>query len=318
MSPHSLRARGTAVVCMTPVRQGTSSIEEAIGLFDLLYNRHAAALDEEPIMKIKELLQTWDDHFAKYGTLADAPRSGRPSLLSNEEAAQLAKVFAAGIKYTPQRPDGSPMQEAHRYFRSIEDGVRSSTTLSEALEKYKITARQLLARMRRAMPELQRVHLQYKLCFTAAQRAARMAAAQQLLRTATLARLVNVLWIDCATINVLWKNGEHDVWLDSSDPQAQLPRTPEEGLGAARCKLKFIMAVHALHGGVYMEQTSGSKALPRSAAFKNQYWRHRNYKVSIKVPAGCPCTTVGLPPTALRARAVYGSLLPPVGNSSEP
>jgi len=273
---HPPAARMAAVTVMAPVLAGTMQTKEAVELFNKLYN----GTTQHPVQKVDQFLKRWAEHYQKHGHVEDAPRSGRPSTLAEDEATQLAKFLKAGTHFMPMPTEVEPDPRAvHRFFTSVQDAVDHCPTLSEACNKHNIRPRQLLRRLLAVDGNLVRRMTDYKLPFTPAQMAARMEAASQLLRM-PMADLQRVVWIDCATFWVDPTNLNQVVWCDRSDARVEAVVTAHGEPSHKKYKLKFIVAVSGSHGPVYMEFVSGTTDMQRAKGFSDITGHEGPYHVS--------------------------------------
>lgn len=235
-------------------------------------------------------LQTWWQHFNKYGSVADGARSGRPYKISKEEALQASEIVKAGRLVT-RKVHGKTVEHLVHYT-SIAEAVREEPTLQQLVTDKDITPEQLLHAMHVHDPDLVRRRIFFKHSFTPDQLEERLQYAKA--RLHHLEKIPfhpqNIIFIDESSI-VINKSTKSNVyvWCDKHDINFSdvCPRKlPKEGSVTVR----FIVAVSAhpafaAKGGVvYMDFTTGTTDIHRR---HNKLWDgpllvgNQKYRVSM-------------------------------------
>lgn len=109
-------------------------------------------------------VQRWAERFQETGTLEDAPRSGRPSVVPRQEVLECAEVMRAGVV-----DDGG----VHHHWRNIDDDAGADSIFDMVCNSYGVTRKQLFAAMREYDQELHRRRQEVKWLFSPIERRVR-------------------------------------------------------------------------------------------------------------------------------------------------
>jgi hypothetical protein len=219
-------------------------------------------------------LRDWWEHFIQRGSIADAPRSGRPHKISLDVARRAAAIVKAG-KWVVEKRRG--ILVFHRvHYTSIGEAVRQNAQLAGLVQHLNINHHQLLHAMHMADPTLVRRKIFFKHLFTANELAARQQFAKDCLRYWLFwpRHLGNfqqhVIFIDESSIAVnKFTKSDVYVWCDDSDVRFRdvCPRQlRKKGDGIV---VRFIVAVTAhpafasTGGLVYVDLTTGTTDIQR-------------------------------------------------------
>jgi hypothetical protein len=127
-----------------------------------------------------DYLRRWWKNFLERGSIADAPRSGRPHKINHEDACRAAAIVKAG-KLVLEKQGG--VLVIHRvHYTSIAEAVRQDAELQLIVNKLHVNHEQLLHAMHMADPGLVRRKIFFKHLFTPKQLAARQQFAGDCLR----------------------------------------------------------------------------------------------------------------------------------------
>lgn len=257
---HPALARMAARVVMNAVSTGQIPKSEAVPMFEQLYNAKA----ERRVKKVNKFLKQWGKPTDDDANLADAPRSGRPSPLTEEAVQQLLPLIKKGTRL------GSlnfPGPTERRLFSGIEDAMRHSPAVNELVEQAGVQPRTVLARLFAADPNLVWRSVDVKRQFTAQQLQDRQACARALLALHPSA-ISNTTFIDCATFYLRCSHLQQWVLCDEEEFQDHPPKTlPPEAL-CLKGQLRVIAAVHPVLGLVWLDFVSGTTDIQRSDTFK--------------------------------------------------
>jgi hypothetical protein len=223
--------------------------------------------------KSHDYLKRWWNNFMHFGSVADAPRSGRPHKISLDGARRAAAIVKTGRWLVENRRGGVAFHRVH--YTSIGEAVRLNVALQNFVQRHNINHHQLLHAMRMADPTLARRKIFFKHLFTAKELASRREFAMSCLRywmfwPSQLGNfLEHIIFIDESSIAVnKFTRSDVYVWCDSSDVSFRdvCPRQLAKGPGIV---VRFIVAVtshpaFASKGGVvYVELTSGTTDIQR-------------------------------------------------------
>ena len=203
-------------------------------------------------------------------TLEDAARSGRPRLLSLEEAQRAAAFVKKGRWVKVKARKGTH----HRlvYFTSIQDAVDHTPELQKILEDNQISVAQLRAAMHAADPDLVRRRIAFKRALSKEEKEERVKTAQELIqqyeRDSSL--LQNMIFIDETSIVLQGGGHEHvAVWCDKHDVDFNDVCPLPIGHKQEPTKVHIIAAVSAhpafkaSNGLVYVDFTTGTSHIHR-------------------------------------------------------
>lgn len=231
-------------------------------------------------------------NFINTGSVNDAPRSGRPPLLPDEEAARAAELVKQG-QWLWRLPRSLNLK-TQVLFRSIPQAIHAVPELGQICRDYGITSDQLRTAMERVDPDLTRHTLNFKYAHSA-----ELLTERQDFSKRMLGSLAPTAAARAAQLNkmIFWDEGgvaisalEHQsiqVWGSREAMQScdvlHLPAVR----GQADCKIHFGIGVTAHpkfeeHNGlVHFDFTTGTTHLKRlHNKFADDGGEEREYRVS--------------------------------------
>lgn len=119
-----------------------------------------------------EFLQTHWQHFWEHGDLRDDPRTGRPVIISDEDAVAASELLKDGQKVTRNIKGDSI--DLITGFATMLDALEAEPELRAIADKYDATAEQLYAAVHRVDPHLCQRSMVFKPAFTSAEKSRRM------------------------------------------------------------------------------------------------------------------------------------------------
>jgi hypothetical protein len=131
------------------------------------------AEDPKPVLKGR-----WD-HFVEYGDVEDNLRTGRPVLISREDALTASTAIKAGRLHTKTRKGHTITLIS--YFTTVRQATVESDAVKGVMQKYNCTPHQLYNAMMREDPNLGRRSFALKYRLTEKEKAARKSFCKQLL-----------------------------------------------------------------------------------------------------------------------------------------
>lgn len=212
----------------------------------------------------KTFLERWWTRFKEDGTLEDRPRTGRPPIISAEEALRASVILKNG-RYVDTKYKGKTYQELTGY-PTVESAIEDNEWLRNLVISKHISADQLREAMLAHDPDLGRHRVVFKRKFSDAEMQARVDFSEAMLAKlkANPSFLQNVVFIDEASFIIHSKSKDVvHVWADkhahcfSDVCPLDIPEGDE-------IKVRFICAVSAhpkfaAKGGlVYMDFTTGT------------------------------------------------------------
>lgn len=214
-------------------------------------------------------LRTWWARFRLWGSVHDAARSGRPTIIPDADALKAASLVKEG-RWVEKKVKGKTVKHLVHYT-SISQAVRVNEELRNMVARLGVSPEQLLHAMHEVDPDLVRRKIFFKHSFTPDELGQRMRFATFCLGMQQVSGhlLSNTIFIDESSI-VINKHTKSDVyvWCDKHDLNFSdvCPRKlPKEGSVTVR----FIVAVSAhpafsARGGlVYMDFTTGTTNINR-------------------------------------------------------
>lgn len=212
--------------------------------------------------------------FTTTGSVADAPRSGRPPLIPDEEAARAAELVKQG-RWVWRQPKSQGVRE-QVLFRSIAQAIRELPELATLCHQYGVTSSQLRCAMERADPDLTLHTLHLKYAHSAEQLEERQGfclgklAALPESPSQRMALLDSMVWCDegGVAISALEQRSVRVWGSKAAKPSCDVLHLPA-AKGQKDCKLHFFIAVssHPAYRGsnglVYFEFTTGTSAMRR-------------------------------------------------------
>lgn len=219
------------------------------------------------------LVRIWE-HFYDHGTLADMPRSGRPTNIPAAVAKEAAALVKEGEWVSVVR-QGTALRKKV-YYTSIFHAVSKLDRLREIMQQYDVDCRGLLHAMHQHDPDLTQRSIYFKYEFPPELLQARVTTTAELLenlpppgaeRRAWLDRLI---WIDEGGVMLSdYAKKSVKVWCSKHDfnrnDVVHLPHVR----GQDECKVHFILAVTShprfmgKNGLVYWEFTTGTTNIRR-------------------------------------------------------
>lgn len=197
---------------------------------------------------LSRAVANWEER----GTIRDAPRTGAPTKVTDEEAVRAVELLWAGFK------DAEGQQQ---YYSSLQHALDTCPALEDlrrgCAHGKGVTAETLLTHMKRVEPRLRKRRVEFRRELSPANRRERVAASTKLLLWGT-SRLRRVFWIDAAT-----------VWLVPKGMRVLAPPGCELVVEDSRLnntkrmqKLKFYVCVNAIFGPVMLKFVTGTTGLP--------------------------------------------------------
>jgi hypothetical protein len=235
----------------------------------------------------KVFITQWATRFVSTGGVDDAPRSGRPRIIPEEDAQQVATLLAEG--YNPQHTASTSQGPAQPSFpfKSFAEAILLNPIIGAIVSAYQASRRTWLQAIHNAMPSLGRRKLEYKKVLTPDNKAERMAVAQRhLARMKKHPRILEtVVWIDCASV---WIGNLNDVgymhWCDTTAVKDRMPLKSNLVEGGKHIKLNFIAAVNARGGLVWLDFVSGTTEPVKRSAQHIKEFGAVAYEVSHMLP----------------------------------
>lgn len=253
-------------------------------------------------------------------TLEDAARSGRPRLLSLEEAQRAAAFVKKGRWVKVKVKKGT--QHRLVYFTSIQDAVDHTPELKKIIDDNQISVAQLRAAMHAADPDLVRRRITFKRALSKEEKEERVKTAQQLIQEYERdpSFLQNMIFIDETSIVLQGGGHEHvAVWCDKHDVDFNDVCPLPIGHKQEPTKVHVIAAVSAHpafkanNGLVYVDFTTGTSHIHRRHNKRmDGSTRVPDYNYQVGVLLGCykgvntqiPCSAVAM--RKARCRGSWG------------
>lgn len=216
-----------------------------------------------------DYLHRYWKNFQEDGSVFDAARTGRPRIITREDALIAAGLVKQG-KVTTKKVGRKEITYI-RYYTSIAQAVRECPMLGQICHDCHATPEQLLAAMHYWDPTLVRRRVFLKHSFTPAQMEARMAYAADMLQryAADPSFLHNIIFIDEASIVISDKmRSDIHVWCQAHDLNFT-DVCPIENHGKEEVTVRWICAVSAhpafakTGGLVYLDFTTGTTDIKR-------------------------------------------------------
>ena len=126
--------------------------------------------EDHAVFCMRHFNNLWDR-----GTVADKPRSGRPSLIEAKDARAAGELLMAGYWKTVKVKGGKGRTEERLFnYTTVAEAVSKNEQLRHIFERYECSDRLMLDNIHRLCPDLRRVRLVSHHEFTAAEMEARM------------------------------------------------------------------------------------------------------------------------------------------------
>lgn len=240
-------------------------------------DQHPDAADKVSTAVLK---RTWL-HFLQWGDVGDAPRPGRPVLISRQDALAASELLKKG-KSLIKHVDGGTIQYIV-YFTTVNEAIRLLPQLKDIIDKYDVSAHQLYHAMKREDPYLERRSVVLRPAFTEQQKQGRISwcldtLAQMGETTAEQAGfLARVVQVDEGKVSYTTKSKAHvRVYHDSREPMLHDYVCLPEVEGEEELSVHFVICVSphpgfaSTNGLVYFEFTTGTDYIRRLHNTKGQ------------------------------------------------
>jgi hypothetical protein len=237
-------------------------------------------------------LRHWWLAFITTGSIDDAPRSGRPTLVPDDVAAEAAELVKAG--QWVQQVAGQQRYRVQVLFRSIPQAIRAVPRLGQICHIFGVTSEQLRNAMERVDPNL----VQRTLCFKYAHSAEQLQTRQTFGRAQRAAvgrtpaewapEMDRMVWWDEGGLSLSSNENRHiRVWVDKDTLQGYDVLHWPAASGRGDCKIHFGIGVTShpafirSNGLVYFEFTTGTTFMKRlHNKFAEDGGEEHQYKVS--------------------------------------
>lgn len=288
VSKGMLRARIFALICFFSVGE---KINKAVKRFNDEWNSK-----ESPTIKnVARFINLRVKHFRQSGTVADAPRGGRPRKLPNKVVQWACDLFKEGYTVMRPRPPGPGMETVQCFYTSIHDACKKNGTLAWVCSEYTVSPETLLDNMKAIDPNLVRRSTDVKVEHTAQQKLNRQRVAIDCMERLTKDKLSvqRVTWIDASSIELSNPaKMNHLVYCDKRDTRVCHVIADPRFSTSKKIYLKFVAAVNYDNGPVYLDFTTGTTALKR---YEEHPEPKKSYLVSQMLPSCCWLTLQGWP-----------------------
>lgn len=223
---------------------------------------------------VKQFLERMWNSFMTTGSVADAPRSGRPSKIPLNVALRAAELVKAG-KWVWVKPKSQGIKR-QVCFTSISQAIKELQELQDIITKYNATDEQLRKRMLKADDDLKFITLHMKYDHTAAEMQLREAFCKQQLEDAKhvpggmAAFLESLIFCDEAAVTLSDNSSTKvHVWASKAAMAQNTVLHMPHLKNHKQCKIHFFIAVSGhpafahKNGLVYWDFTTGTTALRR-------------------------------------------------------
>lgn len=203
-------------------------------------------------------IQHWGTHFLATGSVFDKQKSGRPPVISDEHANQLADLLVEGLHITVKR------LQVWRGFRGLADARRHSTKVQDILDEYPpdLDLKSVQRRINHVAPWLPACKrtVDFKTELDPATKVERVKVSRELQKK-TLEELKGVVFIDAKKVHVQPGKG-YAVYDRDKERVVEDPRLPK-GKFDSGIVLNYYAAVNALVGVVVFAWVTGTTGLKR-------------------------------------------------------
>lgn len=201
------------------------------------------------------------------GSVADAPRSGRPLKLGKKEAAKAAKVFAAGYTSATLRVKGEAPVKEHHGFAGIKDALRRSVRLRSIKANAGVCDKAMFRRIKLANPKIKRHPRDVKTAKSEGDRLKRVTSSRLWLRRWRLNKrrwVNNLVCFDegCIQVEAGRKRRRYEFYDGSCERWRYTLSHPKMRVKGG-IKLWFYLAVNAVKGPLCLYPTTGTTNLKR-------------------------------------------------------
>lgn len=152
--------REWAVVCAASTFDfGTGEIDPHKAAI-LFRSRHGGGVHKRVKERHSVFIERHYKNFREFGCIADAHRSGRPVIISEEDALAASNILKAG-HWVTEKIKGLPgaTYEELIYFSTMDEALLKSPQLQAIQQKYGVSPSKLLKRMHAVDPDLIRITL---------------------------------------------------------------------------------------------------------------------------------------------------------------
>jgi hypothetical protein len=283
-----------------------ATTEAAAHNYSAMYNTAADFFGYPHITHAADQVAKWFERWQDTGGVDDADRSGRRSKMPDRKARILAAVFKAGAELLPKQRRGAASRLGlRRPFTSMRDACANSPQLQRALTKYGYKHTTLLRRLLKADPDIVYTRIDYKSSFTAQQKAERISVCKELYRNWPVEKLRAVTWIDCASFVFDPAKMSRKGYVSAEARATGEVHTTSAPPATQHVKLRFLVAINAVLGPVWIECVSGTTDLKRDPYFNATTGRNADsppYQVSSQQPCKHPCLAGWVAPTRCRTQ----------------
>lgn len=211
----------------------------------------------------------WYDRFRESGDVDDAPKTGRPPKIPDDQAKQAAAIISAG--YTAEVPVRGQLLQQHKYFRTVPEAIAHEDALRIITTTYDATPTQLLNAIHRVAPELVQRRVTFRHRLSDSEKAHRQRVATDLLaRHHTDPTLIpRMVFVDETTIQTHGLKKDHVVvWVNGSDPGFHdYHGVPGKSWDPVKVHVIAAVSAHPAYdstrGLVYVEFTTGTTDIRR-------------------------------------------------------
>lgn len=239
---------------------------------------------------VRKFVQETADRFYETGSIEYrkyARKKRKDTAMPVDEAKLAAMYLKLGHWVPVVNKDRTVVRLVHRYFTTVDSAVRSCSQLRALRDKYGLTNKRLLYYMHDADKKLlrRRVHIKYG--FSKEELAHRVQRANALWNKCEKDPdwLQRTYFIDECSI---WIENEASkgvkVYADAHDKGFQHVLHYNQLHKNKKIKVRFMAAVNAVHGKVYLEFTTGTKHITRIHNFMAATPAHGPYMVSNCAP----------------------------------
>lgn len=263
MPRYSKAARGLAVQCYFAADCRPAAAAR------LLAQRWLRSYGPLP-RQAEEFVKRHGTKFSKTSGVADAPRAGPAPKLGKKEAAQAAKVFAAGYTSTTPCVEGEAPVKEHHGFTGIRDALRRSARLRDIKAKAGICEKALFRRIKAANPNIKRHPRDVKTAKSKGERLRRQTSARlwvQRWRPNKRRWVNNLVFFDEGSIQVEVgsKRRRYEYYDSSNECWRSVLSHPKLRVKGG-IQLWFYLAVTAVKGPLCIYPTTGTTNLKRRYA----------------------------------------------------
>jgi hypothetical protein len=154
------KTREWAVVCAAATFDFVTGEIDPTKAAILFRSQHGDGVHKDVKERHSVFVERHYRNFREFGCIADAHRSGRPVIISEEDALAASKILKAG-HWVTEKVKGLPgvAYEELIYFSTMDEALLKSPELLAIQQKYDVTPGALLKRMHAVDPDLIRITL---------------------------------------------------------------------------------------------------------------------------------------------------------------